>query len=157
MGYQPGVAIGQHREMQTDLSTRLESVLGGDVLTEIALRLAAEGCIVSPQAIHKWKKGGPISEENLQALCRAYDIEPAWLRYGVGPRSRTGDVESPRDAAAELIESLPADAKQETLDFIEWKVQRSPFVDREQFGRYLRMIDRIKQSLPTVNEPKRTS
>jgi hypothetical protein len=132
--------------MTTDLSTRLVQVLGSEPLTESARRLADQGCIVSPQAIHKWRQGGTIAEENLQALCLAYNVSPAWLRYGVGPKSPADPEGSPRDAAAELIESLPPDAKQETLDFIEWKIQRSPLVDREQFGRYLRMIDKIKRS-----------
>lgn len=143
--------------MQTDLSSRLSLILGDEPLAETARQLAAHGCIVSPQAIHKWRRGGPIGEENLLALCKAYGIEPAWLRYGVGPR-RANQVEaSPREAVGELLESLPPEARQETLDFIEWKVQRSPFVNREQFGRYLRMIDQIKRALPAGNEPPRST
>lgn len=128
--------------MQTDLSTRLDSVLGGDTLPEIARKMAAEGCIISPQAIHKWRRGGPISEENLLCLCRVYKVSPAWLRYGVGEPHPSSAAQQ---TAGELIDSLPAPTRQETLDFIEWKIQRDPLVDREAFGRYLRMIDRIRR------------
>lgn len=135
--------------MQTAMASRLAQLLGDETLEATARRLADHGCVVSPQAIHKWRRGGAIGEDNLMCICRAYNVEPAWLRYGVGNRSAPSPV---KDAGGELIESLPDKTKQAALDFIEWNIQRDALVDRESFGRYLRMIDKIRHSMDGLRD-----
>lgn len=146
-------AIGYKLDMQTNekrqrtastpTGARILEEIGDDSYEEAAARIQQHGGRVSAPALHKWVTGsGEITEPNIRAFCDAYRISPAWLRYGVGERKADANPQSG------LVESLPKDVRAEAVDFIGYLVERKqPLMAREQVGRYMTMIDRIKRDM----------
>jgi len=133
----------QQRSADTAIGARILEVIGDDSYEAAAARVQQRGGKVSAPALHKWVKGcGEITEPNIRAFCEAYGVSPAWLRYGVG--TRNGSAAAPSG----LVESLPKDVRAEAVDFIGYLVERKQtLMAREQVGRYMTMIDRIKRDM----------
>ena len=132
------------------LTSRLLEVLDGDGPTDVSRKVTAAGHDVSPQAAHKWLNGHAISEPALLALCRAYHCEPAYVRYGVGPKKRLTNLQQ---AAADLLSTAPSEPVQLTLDFLEYQLHRGPagMIASEQPAHYMALIDQIRTDMDKRN------
>lgn len=127
------------------LAARIESVMGDDKPYEVSRKLALRGVEVSPQAIYGWLKGGEVKEANLQAFAELYEVEPAWLRYGVGDRESRRQSE---EAIVHLFKEMPSETKQLTLDFIEYQLHKATSaIASEKVANYMRFIERIKADM----------
>lgn len=93
---------------------------------------------VSPQAMHKWSKGGGIEQDKLKLLAEFFGVTEAWLMYG----------ESPPPTLDEAVGALPDESRQEVLDFIRYKYSRAEgLVASDIAGDYHAMIDRIRKDM----------
>lgn len=70
------------------MADRIADAMKPDSFVTAAGKLAAAGCEITHTAIHKWVRGGAITEANLAAFCDVYGVNPPWVRYGIGPRDR---------------------------------------------------------------------
>lgn len=84
--------------------------------------------------------------DKLIAICEWAGVNLNWLTMGVGPK-RTDTVDTKALVLGEAIEALPGDERQQVLDFISYKFERSsaPIFAGERMTRYLKMIDAFKK------------
>lgn len=123
------------------MSQRITEIIGSDSLRAVARKLALHGVEVSPQAVQKWKNGGDITIENIEALAAAYHSTPAYIRYGTGPAHPLSDKQA---AAAELVEAEEIqEIVQEGCDFIRYKVENSALTskDPKAMAKYFKLLD----------------
>ena len=128
------------------MEARIAEVIGEDSAYTVADKLTRRGHPISAPAVYKWLKGGGIDDPALDALCAEYGVSRGWVRYGEGTRKALSASDS---VAAELMQELPVEVKQMTLDFMEYQVHRSATVlgTGEQLARYLTMIDKLKRDM----------
>ena len=108
--------------------------------------LLAKQFNVTPNAARKWFLGLGFPEMELALeIANWASVNVNWLLQGSGLKRGT-IVDTKAVVLGEAIESLPKDDKQQVLDFIEYKFQRSEslFVG-ERLARYLTMIDAFKK------------
>jgi LmbE family N-acetylglucosaminyl deacetylase len=128
-------------EKTAGMAERLREVAGNDSLGEVARKLALEGADVTPQAVHLWFRGGEVREENLAAFARAYGVREAWLRYGDGERA---DASAVARSGGEMLEALPGEMLQQTIDFIGYQLSKPNVqVAEETRASYRRFIERV--------------
>ena len=70
---------------------RLLKLKGDESFVDLSARMAKAGINISPQACHKWSTGGGITQENLEAIARFFDVSPSMLFFGEDA-NRAGDV-----------------------------------------------------------------
>lgn len=102
---------------------------------------------VTQGATKKWLSGeGYPTMEKLIAICEWAGVNLNWLTLGTGPK-RTDTVDTKSLVLGEAIESMPEDERQQVLDFITYKFERSsaPLFAGERMARYLKMIDAFKR------------
>ena len=125
-------------EKTETFAVRFDRLRGG--MSYQALSEAIErktGVRITPQAMHKWSQGGDIAKENLKIVAEFFGVTEAHLLYGVGPETGT--------SLEDAVNALPAQARQEVLDFIRYKIERADtrLFTGEQVATYLTMIDRL--------------
>lgn len=95
----------------TTMAERIADAMRPDSFVTAAGKLAAAGCEITHTAIHKWVRGGAITEPNLEAFCDVYGVNAPWVRYGVGPRDRGQPFYSTTDQrlgiALQIMEGMP--------------------------------------------------
>lgn len=119
---------------------RIAEIVAGDSLPTTAAKVQLAGGKVTAQGVHKWLHGGEISEANLDALAKAYNTTPAYIRYGVEPM----ELSESQRAAAELVKEEP-EAVQEAFDFLQYRFSRSIADDPDKLRRYMGMIEKIRK------------
>lgn len=132
---------------RTTLADRIREAMGGDSAYQASARLQLRGVAITPQAIYEWLKGGDVKEATLVAFADEYKVQPAWLRYGVGPRQQESDAER---AVVSLFREMPEQTKQLALDFIEYQLHKSTsLLAGEKMASYMTLISKIKDYPPT--------
>lgn len=134
---------GTITHMGESLADRLREVFGRDKASHVSAKLAKHGISVSYQAIHKWLKGGNVSDENLQAVAEIYGVSAAWLKYGTGARA---PARNELAHVGEVIEALDAESRRVAVEHLHFLLTRQA-MPPETMGRYLAMIDRIKRDM----------
>jgi hypothetical protein len=128
------------RDKTETIAERFEKLRAGmsyQALSDAIFRKT--GVRISPQAMHKWSKGGNIDPDNVKPVCEFFGVTEAWLVYGAG-RESTLTIDG-------LVSSLPDEPYQRTLDFIRYQLTTSGsnlFAgEPEKLGDYLKFIDRL--------------
>jgi hypothetical protein len=103
---------------------------------------------VGPKAARKWLVGDGFPEMELAIrIAKWANVSFNWLMAGTGPK-REGYADTKTVVLGEVIESLPGDNGQQSLDFIEYQIRRNEgFFAGERLARYLMMIDAFKKDL----------
>lgn len=96
---------------------------------------------ISPQAMHKWvKQSNGITIDNARLVAEFFEVSPAWLLFGEG--------EAKPPPINRIVENLPADNQQQTLDFIEYQISKSEgMIASEKLTDYMAMIQRIREDM----------
>lgn len=96
---------------------------------------------VSQKGAAKWLEGDgmPTLEKSIE-ICKALNIHVEWLLAGRGP------MRPAAEQADSLIEALPTEVRQETFDFLEFKIQKT--FSGDQLGRYLLWLDHMRKNPP---------
>lgn len=95
---------------------------------------------ISAQALHKWSRGGGVELENVKAAAEFFGVDEAWLMYG------TGDRDAP--SLQRAVDALPADDRQQVLDFLEYKIVRAEgLIASDNAGDYMKMIAKIREDM----------
>lgn len=105
---------------------------------------------VTQGATKKWLSGdGYPSMDNIVAICDWAGVNVNWLVQGVGPK-RTDGIDTKSLILGEAIESMPEPDRQQALDFIGYKIERSsaPIFTGERLARYMKMLDAFKKAKP---------
>ncbi len=103
---------------------------------------------VTQGATKKWLTGeGYPTIDNIVAICEWAGVNVNWLIQGTGPK-RTDTVDTKSLVLGEAIETMPEPDRQQVLDFIEYKIDRSsaPLFAGERLARYMKMLDAFKKS-----------
>ena len=131
------------------LTERINEIIGKDSGGEVSRKMRPYGVDVTYQAVHKWMNGGNLTEENITALCAAYHVSEAWLRYGEGEKR----ILTPgQEATIDLFGALPAENVQSALDFIEFQLNRPEGPSALEKKAYRDMISRIRADMEAKNE-----
>lgn len=140
--YHPVVSTFDSSSMQLagSMAERIAEVTRGDSLRDVAAKVQMHGGSASHTAVQKWLNGGNIDEQNLVALCAAYNVSPAYVRYGVGPRDALNEKQQ---AAAELVDDDPPEWVQKGFDFMRYSIARSPLDDPEAMAHYMKLLDTL--------------
>lgn len=101
---------------------------------------------VTQGAARKWLTGkGYADMEKIVQICEWSGVNVNWLVMGVGPK-RPGPIDTKTVIMGEAIESLPSDERQQVLDFLAYKFERSAeFFASDRLARYMKMIDAFKK------------
>ena len=129
-------------ENQGDFGERFELLRAGRSYQELSDAIFERHQIrITPQAMHKWvKHGGGITPDNARIVADFFKVAPGWLLFGEGER--------PEAHVEDAIRDLPDDRCQQTLDFIEYQIQRSvPHMAAEKLSSYSTMISKIRADL----------
>lgn len=101
---------------------------------------------VTQGATKKWLGGGayPTLGKIVQ-ICEWSNTNVNWLVMGAGPKTNSG-VDIKTIVLGEAIEAMPPDDRQQVLDFMAFKFERSGdmFVG-ERLARYMTMLDAFKK------------
>lgn len=109
--------------------------------------LLARRFSVTQGATKKWLTGeGYPTLDNIVSICEWSGVNLNWLTMGTGPK-RTDTVDTKSLVLGEAIESLQPDDRQQVLDFIGYKFEKSsaPIFTGERMGRYMKMLDAFKR------------
>lgn len=124
------------------MAERFEHLRGGmsyEALSDAIYRKT--GVRISAQAMHKWSKGGNIDPKNVPAVCEFFGVNDAWFVYGSGPESKL--------SLEEVVNALPDPAREKTMDFIRYQIERSATEteifakEPERITAYLKYIDQV--------------
>jgi transcriptional regulator with XRE-family HTH domain len=102
---------------------------------------------VTQGATKKWLTGeGYPTMDKLIAICEWSDVNINWLTMGRGPK-REGAVDTKSLVLGEAIEAMQTEDRQQVLDFIGYKFERStvPLFAGERMARYMKMLDAFKK------------
>lgn len=125
------------------LAERVREAIGRDVAAEVSRKLASIGVVVSYQAVHKWLRGGNISDEKIAALAQVYGVSEAWLKYGTGARTRRSEA---LVEVGDIVAVLDPESRKQAIGYLEFLLSRQG-MPPELMGRYLGMIDKIKRDM----------
>ncbi len=109
---------------------------------------------VSPNAARKWLLADGLPElEMAIRIAKWGKVNIEWLLTGRGPK-RGSIVETKAIVLGEALQDLPTEALQQTIDFIKYKIERSPTLfTGEKLARYMAMLDAFA-SAPKGKLPK---
>lgn len=99
------------------------------------------GMRISPQAMHKWSRGGGIDQDTAKLVAEFFGVHEAWLLFGTGPESIL--------SLEHVLDALPDPAHERTVDFIKYQIERNAtetelFVkEPAKLTEYLKFIDRL--------------
>jgi transcriptional regulator with XRE-family HTH domain len=97
---------------------------------------------VSPNAARKWLRGDGLPELSVAIkIAKWAGVHVEWLLSGRGPK-RIG-VDAKSLVLGEVIQELPEADRQQALDFVRYKVERSSSVvfTGDKLARYMVMLD----------------
>lgn len=95
---------------------------------------------VSQKGARKWLEGeGLPTLERCIVIAEHFRVNTEWLVSGRGPMRDGGEQER-------MLDSLPDDVRQETFDFLGFKLSKA--LRGEQLAHYLRWLDRIRKNPP---------
>ncbi|MCX8003685.1 MAG: hypothetical protein N2688_01825 [Burkholderiaceae bacterium] len=103
---------------------------------------------VTPKAARKWLEGLGYPDLDL-ALRIAHEarVSALWLLQGEGPKYLAETRNQLAERVGDIVDSLPPQERQQALDFIRYKVERSgKWYSAEQLGRYMSFLDRLARS-----------
>lgn len=126
-----------------DRAQRIVELIGDDTLKVVTQKLALHGVSITEQAVHKWRNGGNIEDENVVALAKAYRSTPEWIKYGTGTKYVLTESQQ---AAAEIAgDDSIREEVQAGFDFIRYKLEQNALLskDPEKAAHYFKMIDII--------------
>lgn len=129
-------------EKQGDFGTRFEELRDGMSYQDLSDAIFARAEVrITPQAMHKWvKQGGGITPDNARVVAEYFGVSPGWLLFGEGPE--------PQPRIRHILEDLPPENSQQSLDFIEYQLGRAgKFIAAEKMAHYMTMIEGIRQDL----------
>ncbi len=136
------------RTFQVAFSARLNEVCDDMGLPAHGRQtLLAKQFGVTQGATKKWLTGeGYPTMDKLVAVCEWAGVNMNWLTMGAGPK-RTDAIDTKSLVLGEAIEAMHADDRQQVLDFIGYKFERStsPLFTGDRMVRYLKMIDAFKK------------
>ncbi len=130
-------------ENEDTLATRLDRLRGGMTYAALAEAIQAKtGLQITSQTLHNWCTGKTdITEDKLRIVADFFGVSKAWLRYGEGPMTERGALES-------AIEDLPDGDRQQVFDFVRYKIERAEgLIIGERGASYLTMIDRLVEDM----------
>lgn len=102
--------------------------------------------------ITQWKTGDTkkYDAELVIKAAQFLDVDVEWLVTGHGSPER---IRKTSMRLAEIVDGLPKDPRQQTLDFISYQVTKSePFLVGEKAAYYHRMIESITQDMKNRNQ-----
>ena len=129
-------------EKQSDFGSRFEELRGDMSYNDLSAAILERfGARITAQAMHKWvKQGGGITPENARIVADYFGVNPGWLLFGEGP--------APEPRIRHILEDLPPEHSQQSLDFIEYQLSRAgKFIAAEKMASYMTMIESIRQDL----------
>lgn len=112
--------------------------------------LLAKKFNVTQGATKKWLSGeGYPTIDNLVAICEWAGVNVNWMLQGTGPK-RTDAVDTKSLVLGEAVETMLPSDRQQVLDFIGYKIERStaPIFVGERLARYMKMLDAFKKAKP---------
>lgn len=129
-------------EKTDSFATRFEILRDGmsyQALSDALYR--KHGKRISPQAMHKWTKGGGIDPASLRLVAEFFGVNEAWLMFGVGNEARGASLENG-------ITDLGHADGQAVLDFFRYKIERADgLMASEKVAHYVSMIERIQADM----------
>lgn len=128
-------------ENEDTFGSRFEALRGARSYQDLSDAIDKRyGLRISPQAMHKWVKGGGITPDNAKIVAEFFGVTPGWLLFGEGADTRP--------SVEDAMQELPGDQQQQTIDFLEYQLHRSaPMIAREKLAKYMAMIDGIRRDL----------
>lgn len=102
---------------------------------------------VSQQAAKKWLDGDgfPVLETAV-AIADWAGVNVTWLLQGEGPKY-LAKIDMRSILLSEAIENLPQESKISVIDFIHYKIEKSPTIfTSEKLGTYVKMLDSFKET-----------
>lgn len=102
--------------------------------------------------ITQWKTGETkkYDAELVVKAAQFLDIDVEWLVLGEGSPER---IRKTSLRMAEIVDGLPKDPRQQTLDFISYQVTKAePLLAGEKAAHYHRMIESITQDMKNRNQ-----
>lgn len=134
--------------VKTDFAARLNHLLDEAGIPEkFDGRQVALAKIVglTQKGVRKWLEGeGMPTLERCIQLANHFGVHTEWLVSGRGEKYVNG--------TGLALSELPDDVRQETIDFLTFKLQRQ--FTGDQLARYLRWLDHIRNNRPGRQEPK---
>lgn len=103
---------------------------------------------VTPKAARKWLEGVGYPDLDMAVrIAQEAGVHVNWLLQGAGPKHVDRARNDTAERIGDIVESLPADERQQTLDFIRYKLERSgQWYAADTVGRYLAFIDKIRRA-----------
>jgi len=98
---------------------------------------------VTAAAVAQWETGNSKSlrPANLFKLARIVKKSPEWIATGEGPEELMEDLDN-------VVAELPIDDRQQSLDFIEYRIEKAATLLGEQrTAHYMSMIARIRADM----------
>jgi transcriptional regulator with XRE-family HTH domain len=84
------------------------------------LSVLAAALNVSESAVSRWRRNGPMTVDNVEAVCRFLDISADWLLLGRGSMDLADGCDHARGQEWALaLEHIPARAQRELLRFLQ--------------------------------------
>lgn len=84
------------------------------------LSVLAAALNVSESAVSRWRRNGPMTVDNVEAVCRFLDISADWLLLGRGSMDLPGACDHARGEEWTLaLQHIPARAQRELLRFLQ--------------------------------------
>jgi transcriptional regulator with XRE-family HTH domain len=139
-------------QIEEDLSTfagRFKWAIARSPNTQSAL---ASAMGASTGTITQWKTGQTDKHDAELAVKAAQflDVDVEWLVLGIGSPER---IRKTSLQMAQIVDSLPRDPRQQTLDFISYQVTRcEPLMAGERAAHYHKMIDSIITDMKSRNQ-----
>lgn len=137
-------------ESMTTIASRLRELREARGLTQSELARAVG---MTPQAINLLESGTSKAPNpaNLFALADALKVSARELVFG--PQQEKPD---PDRALAHIINTMAEEPRQEVLDFIQYKIERTGALStKDQIADYLRMIDSLKKDMDAKRDQER--
>lgn len=129
-------------ENQDNFGERFEKLRDGQSYQDLSDAIFDRTKVrISPQAMNKWvKQGGGITESNARIVAEHFGVNPGWLMFGEGP--------APEPRIRHILQDLPVENAQQSLDFIEYQIQKAgKFIAAEKLPSYTKMIESIRKDL----------
>lgn len=103
---------------------------------------------VTPKAARKWLEGlGYPDLDKALRIAQEAGVSALWLLQGVGPKYVAEARNQMAQRVGDIVDSLPPDERQQAIDFIRYKVERSgKWYAADQLGRYMTFLDRLARA-----------
>jgi transcriptional regulator with XRE-family HTH domain len=138
---------GTHKKTFDAFAARLNEVCADMALPEHGRQSQLARLLgVTQGSTRKWLTGiGYPEMEKIVHICEWSGVNVNWLVMGVGPK-RPGLIDTKTAILGEAIEAMPSNERQQVLDFLAYKFERSAeFFASDRLARYMKMIDAFKQ------------